>query len=303
MISSSSRQLRLARPIPLRTQLSPLRRGAGDPTWAEDAAGGIWRATTTPDGVGVERLATDRAAGTVVQEVYGDGRDWLLDRLPALCGELDLGVNEFDPPSVLSEPARSHRGLRVSTTFALVEATVAAILEQKVTGKEAWRAWRSLIRQFGQRTEIGDVVLYAPPTAQEWRKIPSWEWHRAGVDANRSRTIQAAMRVVPDHWDGQDIGAIQQRIRSVSGIGVWTVAEISQRALGDPDAISFGDYHLPNEVAYLFAGRRNGTDDLMADLLEPWRGHRYRVQRLVELSSVRRPRRGPRMTISDMRGF
>jgi hypothetical protein len=36
-------------------------------------------------------------------------------------------------------------------------------------------------------------------------------------------------------------------------------------------------------------------DDGLAELLEPYRPHRYRVQRLVELAGLRRPRHGPRM--------
>ena len=39
----------------------------------------------------------------------------------------------------------------------------------------------------------------------------------------------------------------------------------------------------------------NNVDDELAVLLEPWAGHRHRVQRLVELAGLGRPRRGPRM--------
>jgi hypothetical protein len=39
----------------------------------------------------------------------------------------------------------------------------------------------------------------------------------------------------------------------------------------------------------------------MLELLEPWRGHRQRVIRLIGLSGVREPRRGPRMSPEDHR--
>ena len=90
------------------------------------------------------------------------------------------------------------------------------------------------------------------------------------------------------------------RLRVVPGIGVWTAAEVAQRALGDADALSVGDYHLSAYVGWSLAGRP--LDDAgMVELLEPWRPHRYRVVRLLECSGVRKPRFGPRMTVQDHR--
>ena len=86
------------------------------------------------------------------------------------------------------------------------------------------------------------------------------------------------------------------------GIGPWTSAEIRQRAAGDPDAVSVGDYHLPRAVGWTLAGRI--TDDAgMLELLAPYAGHRYRVTRLIELSGGHPPRRGPRMPVRDYRAF
>jgi 3-methyladenine DNA glycosylase/8-oxoguanine DNA glycosylase len=75
-----------------------------------------------------------------------------------------------------------------------------------------------------------------------------------------------------------------------------------QRASGDPDAVSVGDYNLPKAVGWALAGRI--VDDAgMLGLLAPYAGHRYRVTRLVELSGIRPPRRGPRLPVRDYRGF
>jgi 3-methyladenine DNA glycosylase/8-oxoguanine DNA glycosylase len=75
-----------------------------------------------------------------------------------------------------------------------------------------------------------------------------------------------------------------------------------QRASGDPDAVSVGDYNLPKAVGWALAGRI--VDDAgMLELLAPYAGHRYRVTRLVELSGIRPPRRGPRLPVRDYRGF
>jgi 3-methyladenine DNA glycosylase/8-oxoguanine DNA glycosylase len=81
------------------------------------------------------------------------------------------------------------------------------------------------------------------------------------------------------------------------GIGPWTAAEVARLALGDPDAVSVGDYHLPNLVAWTLAGEPRGTDERMLELLEPFRGHRGRVQRLLESGGAHAPRYGPRTEV------
>ena len=63
---------------------------------------------------------------------------------------------------------------------------------------------------------------------------------------------------------------------SIRGVGVWTSAEVRQRALGDPDAVSFGDYHLANWVGWALVGH-DITDEEMAELLEPYRPQRGRA--------------------------
>ena len=85
------------------------------------------------------------------------------------------------------------------------------------------------------------------------------------------------------------------RLRAMPEIGPWTAAEVALRALGDRDAVSIGDYHLPSLVAYALAGERKATDERMLELLEPFRGHRGRVIRLLEDSGIRPEAHGPRM--------
>ena len=78
------------------------------------------------------------------------------------------------------------------------------------------------------------------------------------------------------------------------GIGRWTSAEVRQRAHGDADAVSLGDYHVARSIGWALVGEQT-DDDAAAELLEPYAGHRYRVQRLLELAGVRHPQHGPRM--------
>ena len=85
------------------------------------------------------------------------------------------------------------------------------------------------------------------------------------------------------------------RLLAFPGIGPWSAAEVANVALGDPDAVSVGDYHLKNQVSWALAGEPRGTDERMLELLEPWRGHRGRVLRLIGIGAGHAPRFGPRM--------
>jgi 3-methyladenine DNA glycosylase/8-oxoguanine DNA glycosylase len=89
-------------------------------------------------------------------------------------------------------------------------------------------------------------------------------------------------------------------LRAVPGIGPWTAAEIAQRALGDADAVSVGDLHLPRLVGWALAGRPFDDDAMLAELA-PYTPHRHRAVRLVELSGVGMPHFAPRYQVRDFR--
>ena len=171
-------------------------------------------------------------------------------------------------------------------------------LKDVQTGKEAFGSFRELVRRHGEPAPgpVAPLRLMLQPTPETIAAIPSWEWLRLGVQPAQSRTMVTACRLAPSLERVSQVSAEEadRRLRSVRGIGVWTSAEVRQRALGDPDAVSFGDYHVAKNVGWALTGE--AVDDAgMAELLEPYRPHRYRVQRLVELAGAGRPRRGPRM--------
>ena len=162
-----------------------------------------------------------------------------------------------------------------------------AILEQKVVILEAHRAWRILLSKFGTEppgpAPRGMRVFPDPGT---WRRIPSWEWHRAGVEGVRAETIIRAATVASSLERLLEVGheEADRKLRTIPGIGIWTSAEARQRAAGDPDAVSVGDYHLKNIVGWALAGQDRSTDEEMLALLEPFKGHRHRATRLIGLS-------------------
>jgi 3-methyladenine DNA glycosylase/8-oxoguanine DNA glycosylase len=236
--------------------------------------------------------------GDVVEATaWGAGAEWLLDGVPELLGAADEPDGFVARHDVVREQLRRRPGLRIGRTRRVFEALVPAVMEQKVLGAEAWRGWGYLLRRFGEPAP-GAPHMRVPPPPEVWVRIPSWEWHRSGLEAVRSRTIMGAARVAKRLEEEPS----ERRLRSLPGVGVWTAAETRQRAVGDADAVSVGDYHLPGMVGWALIGRK--VDDAgMLELLEPYAGHRYRVTRLLESSGRRPPRRGPRLPVRDYRAF
>ena len=242
-----------------------------------------------------------REAGMVVADAWGPGGSWSLEQLPELLGASDSPA-DLDPLThpLLEEAIRRCPGLRLGRTQLVWEALAAAVLEQRVTGKEAWRAWSTLVRRFGEPAPgPAPKGMAVPPAAETWRRIASWDWHTAGVDGARSSTLVRAAALA-DRFEGVSSEIADARLRSLPGVGLWTSAEVRQRAHGDPDAIAIGDYHLSSFVGWALTGEAV-DDDTMIELLEPWRGQRQRVVRLLYSIVAPPPRRGPRATISDHR--
>jgi 3-methyladenine DNA glycosylase/8-oxoguanine DNA glycosylase len=280
------------------TTLSILRKGGADPTYRVDDDGSIWRGIRTPEGTASLRLHCRPADGEVHASAWGAGADWALDGVPSMLGADDDPTGFAPTHPVLAEAHRRRRHWRVCRTGLVMEALVPAIIEQKVTGQEALGGFRQLVYRFGERAPGAgaDRGLWVQPSAETVRMIPSWEWLRMQIDPARSRTVVRAAQVAPALERTATLAPDEadHRMRSLPGIGVWTSAEVRFRAHGDADAVSFGDYHIAKNVGWALTGREV-DDDGLAELLEPYRPHRYRVQRLIELAGLGRPRHGPRM--------
>jgi 3-methyladenine DNA glycosylase/8-oxoguanine DNA glycosylase len=242
--------------------------------------------------------------GVVRAQAWGSGAAWLLDGVPALVGEGDDWTQlDVAAQPLLAAVLRRNPGLRLPRTRLVMDALVPAVLEQRVTGHEARRSWRTLLHWYGEPAPGPLPALRVPPSPETLLQIPTWDWHRLGVDQQRHRAVRAAATVAARLQEcvGLDPSAALARLRVVPGVGEWTAAETAQRALGHPDAISVGDYHLKDMVVHFFTGRARGTDEQMCELLAPWTGQRQRVMRLIELSGVGKPRFGPRFSPNDIR--
>lgn len=296
------RTLVLDRPVDLRRSLAHLRRGPGDPSH-QNVGDSIWRTTLMPTGAATLRLRQDHRS-QVEARAWGPGSTDLLDQLDHWFVDTPFAPPDECHPNV-ADAHRRFPGLRTLATGRLMEALVPAIIEQKVLGVDAFAAWRRLLSRFGSPAPgPTPVPMRVVPSARQWAEIASWDWHLAGVGPQRYRTVQAVARV------GNQLDAlvgtaptadVYRAMRSLPGIGAWTVAEVGIRALGDPDAASWGDYHLADLVGTALTGARV-DDTAVPALLEPYRPHRGHVVWLLQMSPHVRPeRRGPRNSRVDHR--
>jgi 3-methyladenine DNA glycosylase/8-oxoguanine DNA glycosylase len=290
-------------PVDVVRTLQRLAHGAADPTFRRTSDGDIWLTSSMPAGPATVRLV-QVSASRVDADGWGAGAGQALDGLPSLLGAHDDPGSFIPGRDDLTRALRSNPGLRIPRTGRVLAALVPAVLEQRVVGRTATAAWRWLLDHHGVPAPgPAPLGMRVVPDADAWLQVPSWDFHRAGVDPGRARTIRSCARAARRLEEVTAMSPLEasRRLQAIPGVGPWTAAEVAQRALGDADAVSVGDFHLAAAVGWALTGER--VDDArMLELLEPWRGHRYRVIRLLELSGLARaPRRGPRATITDHR--
>jgi len=292
-------------PFDLHDVLRPHLHGHGDPTMRLGASE-AWRAVRTPDGPATLRLAIV-GQGRVRAQAWGPGSGWAVEHARRLIGADDDPVGALESIAAPIQTSRLIRDLvrrrptllRIGRTDRVMEALVPAILEQKVTGDEARRAWRYLVREYGEPAPGPGAAmrLRVPPSPAKLAALPYFAFHPGGVEQRRADTVRrvSARAAWVEEVASLPTSEAYERLTSLAGIGPWTAAEVTFRALGDADAVSVGDFHLPHLVSWTLAGERRGTDERMLELLAPFEPHRARIVRLIETSGAAPSRRGPRM--------
>jgi 3-methyladenine DNA glycosylase/8-oxoguanine DNA glycosylase len=284
-------------PTQLQRTLRVLRRGTGDPAYRveygpdDGPVNAVWRATRTPEGPGTLRARIGAADDEVELTAWGEGAGWLLRQGPALLGaedDLDGFAEIATAHPLLADAHRRQPQLRLIRTGMVLEALIPAILEQKVTTRSAYAAWRRLVRAHGEPAPGPDAMppdLYVPPTPHAWVMIPSWEWRRAEVDGKRAEAIIRACRRAGaiERLGALEVAEASEKLQTIPGIGPWTAAETLQRSHGAADLVSVGDLHLPRLVCGILGepGDRAYDDEKMLALLAPFAPHRQRAVRLL----------------------
>ena len=285
--------------------LAPLRRGPRDPCFRVAGDGTIWRTSMLSSGPVAARLSRT-APHTAHCEAWGEGAEEFVETLPAMLGA-DDDASDFVPrdPTVAAAYQRVP-DLRLGRTQRVLEALIPAVIEQRVPGADAFRSWRVLVTKYGTPAPgPAPAGMRVPPSAEVWRYIPSWEFHRANVDPGRAQTVVSCARRATslEKLASQPPAQAREALQSLPGVGVWTAAETAQRAFGDADAVSLGDYHIPKMIGWTLVGRPV-DDATMLELLEPMRPHRHRVVRVLEASGLAyEPRRGARLPVQNIRSL
>ncbi|MEV6404083.1 DNA-3-methyladenine glycosylase 2 family protein [Streptomyces bobili] len=296
-------------PYDLARTLRVLRRGGGDPTCRREADGTWWRTCRTPDGPATLKITphVSPAEGTVIRgAAWGPGATWTLEAFPALLGADDDPAAFVPRHHTVARAHRKHAGLRLPRTGLVMESLIPSVLEQRITTGSAHYAWRRLLARYGEPPPgPAPQGMRVTPAPQVWRMIPSWEWHRAGVDRARATAILRACHRAPrlEEAAAMSLPDATARLQLIPGIGPWTAAETLQRTLGAPDALTLGDLHLPVQIGYALTGRHDGTDELMLQLLAPYPGQRHRAARLILLGGPlpdRRAHRAPHSRIAHL---
>ena len=231
---------------------------------------------------------------------WGPGAELALAQVPALTGLEDRTADDFRPTD---EPVRSWlkraRTHRIGGGGPIAEILLPTIVAQKVVGKEARESWRRLVWHFSDPAP-GPGRLRLPPRPEDVAAEPYETFHLFGIEKRRADALSRAAALCPrverlvaelpaDSEPATRRAAVSEPILSTRGLGPWTEAHVALFAFGDPDAVLVGDYHLPSLVTNTLADEPKGTDERMLELLEPWRGHRARVVRLLSQHG-----RGPR---------
>jgi 3-methyladenine DNA glycosylase/8-oxoguanine DNA glycosylase len=292
-----TRSVRLALPVHLGQTMGALQHGRYDPT-IQVSASTVWRAMRTPIGV-----ATARFTGSghdVVVDAWGEGSAWVTEHAPEMLGARDQ-VDDFVPHHpVVRELHRRNPGLRIAQARTVLPLLMATILGQRVTSIQNARSWASLTRRFSERAP-GPAKLWLPADPIRIASLPYYRLHPSGIERGRADTIRRCAASA-DAFEAlvDDPGRLEARLRLVPGIGPWTTGLVLAGAAGDPDAVPIGDLHLPSIVSYGLAGEASADDDRMLELLEPFRGHRARVVRLLKLSGVAPARHAPRARLMEI---
>lgn len=288
-------------PLEIESNTWATRTGKADPTgFIRD--GRIWRASRHASGPAT--LAVWRAGSTLCAEAWGAAAEEALAGVPALVGLTDdpSGFDSSHHP-VVHEVARARPGIRLGRTGDLFDIGVRSVLGQKVTGLQAKRSFQALVRRCNERAPLAVVSrrpLFLPPTPEA--VLQALAGHGAttlGIDITRTAALRELALVahhLPALAQGNPSDA-RAFLQQIPGIGEWTANEMTLVAMADPDAVSVGDYHLKNVVAFALTGRPRGTDEEMVALLEPFRPHRARAMQMIALSGLRPPKYGPRMNV------
>jgi 3-methyladenine DNA glycosylase/8-oxoguanine DNA glycosylase len=258
------------------------------------------RALLTEDGPA--SFAMSWATASLTVEAWGPGAGRAVEAAHGMAA-LDRRPDPLpDVHPVVTAAARRFPALWAGASGDLYHALLPTILAQRITSGEAIRQWSRLCRALGEPAPGPELGLLLPPHPDVLAGRPAWWFHPLGVEAKRARAVSEVARVARRLWDWArlPVAEVATKLGLIRGVGPWTVGSVLGPACADDDAVPVGDYHLPSIVSWNLAGETRGSDDRMLMLLEPFRGQRGRVVRLLVQAGRTPPAFGPRRRILPM---
>ena len=292
-MESSRTELTLPEPYDLAGTIWLAGMGSRDPTFhfSQTHASLAFHTPEGPCSVLAERTDVGDLALSV--ECIGPGRHFLEPRLEKLFGLHDQ-PGQFQPEGRLGRLVRERPGLHLPTLPVVFGRLVQIVLQQLVVWSDALRGWLELTKRYGEVAPCGELRL--GPTPARLAELGYYDIVDCGVMPKQARLILQLAREAKriERLAAESPEALANYLRSIRGIGEWTVGHLMGTTLGDADAILPGDYGLPHSVAWALIGKERSDDEEMLRLLEPYAGHRFRVVNLVWQSGIEAPRRGPK---------
>lgn len=266
--------------------------GSRDPT-LRFSQNESWLAFHTPDGpVTVHGRQTGSSLDV---ECFGQGSVWIESRLPGLFGLFD-NPQAFQPDGKLGELVRHQPGMHLPQLPVVFHRLLQIVLQQLVSWPDALRGWLLLTKRYGTDAP-GSADLRLGPSPDRLIELGYYDIVSCGVMPKQARLILqlARERNRIERLAQQGHGALGQYLKTIRGIGAWTIGHLAGTSLGYADAVLPGDFGLPHAVAWLLAEKERSDDEEMLRLLEPYKGHRFRIVNLIWQNGIEAPRRGPKM--------
>ena len=234
------------------------------------------------------------ADGRLDVELQGAGATWLVPRLDGLFGLTDT-PERFQPVGRVRDLWRRMPGAHLPRLPLVFQRLVQLVLQQLVKWQDAAAAWKTILLTFGEPAP-GPWQLTMPPTADRMSRLGDYDLVGCGILPRQARTILAVAREQArmERLAREDRAELIRFLNRLPGIGEWTIQYLLGSGLGEADAVLTGDYGLPHAIAWLLLKKARSNDEEMIRLLEPYRGHRFRVIHLIHQANLHAPRFGPR---------
>ena len=149
------------------------------------------------------------------------------------------------------------------------EALAWAVCEQLIDGERAVSIQRRLTARHGRRSACGS--LRDVPSAAALARLSPAEVEACGLSPSRSiAMVKAAREVASGRADLAEHEPAWKRLRSIGGIGAWTVESLALHGQGRDDQIPAGDLAYLKLVGLLARLGRRATEQEVREFFAPF---------------------------------